>query len=308
MSQAERVGNTQKELPECLKANTLTANRIERAIWRPANRENQHFIGAIVGGEGSGKSGTALAMCEAVDPTFTIDRVVFEAEQLIRLINKDLAPGTAIIIDEAGVVLGNRTWHDAAQITLNQTLQTLRDDNLVVFMTVPVLGELDSQARNRLTNYLEMQHLKEGDYAAFTFQDYHPKRDDGSTVYKPHPRMRVNGVTRKVRRFKMKPPSQELWEAYTEKKAEFKDEQYGKTLDKFTDDDEGETTPADLSDADLAEYIKQERGIEPFIGEDGRNGEPVLSWRLIKGKLDIGRPKAKTVKELLSSDPEVTIQ
>jgi len=94
-------------------------------------------MAGVVGAEGSGKSGTALSLCETVDPGFSADRVFFDPADFMEWCNQDArTAGDAAIIDEAGVGLGNRTWHDEDQILLNKALQTARDDNLAIFFTL----------------------------------------------------------------------------------------------------------------------------------------------------------------------------
>ena len=161
--------------PDRLRQPTPTADIARTEIWRRANVENEHFVCAVVGREGSGKSGTALSLASAVDPEFSVDRVCFEPADMLRLIDSDgTGSGSALILDEAGVGLGSRSWYDQDQIQLNKTLQTIRDDNQILFLTLPALSELDSQTVNRLHAYIEMTTLEEGQQANFKFKFLHP--------------------------------------------------------------------------------------------------------------------------------------
>jgi len=63
----------------------------EEAYWvsyikrRIALQNN--FLAATIGPTGSGKSSATLAICEALDPDFTVDNVVFDIEGLLQLVH-----------------------------------------------------------------------------------------------------------------------------------------------------------------------------------------------------------------------------
>jgi len=98
-------------------------------------------MGAIVGREGKAKSHTALKIASGVDPTFTADRVFFNVAHALSALNGDkYGKGQMVVIDEAGVSMGNRTWYDRDQIEINQALQTVRSKNMGVLWTLPRLS------------------------------------------------------------------------------------------------------------------------------------------------------------------------
>src|SRR6056297_3945581 len=139
---------------------------VKQKMWRRMNVENQHFMAAIVGREGTGKSHSALTLSRLVDPSFTAEDVYFDPQDLLRAFDSDAyGRGDMIVLDEAGVGLGNRSWYDKEQILLNQTLQTVRDDNMGVIFTLPRLEELDSQTIGRLHAMIQMEGVVDGNYA-----------------------------------------------------------------------------------------------------------------------------------------------
>jgi len=130
----------------------ISARIVRQKVWKRMNVDNQHFMGAVVGREGTGKSHSALAIASAVDPEFTAEDVFFQPERLLEALNSDdYGRGNVVVLDEAGVGLGNRSWYDKEQILLNQALQTARDDNMGVLYTLPRLEELDSQTTTTKT-------------------------------------------------------------------------------------------------------------------------------------------------------------
>ena len=73
---------------------------ILRRVWDRCNRRNEHFVAAIVGREGVGKSHTALKIARLVDPSFDADRVLHEGTELVkRLRDGEHEPGNAYVLD-----------------------------------------------------------------------------------------------------------------------------------------------------------------------------------------------------------------
>jgi len=71
-----------------------------------ATKDKDCFI-AVDGNEGSGKSTLALQIAKYVDPTFNLNRVVFDAETFKEAIFK-AKKGEAIVFDEAFTGLSSR--------------------------------------------------------------------------------------------------------------------------------------------------------------------------------------------------------
>lgn len=277
--------------PLPLRQQNLTARILYREVWRAANVEDDWFCFAVVGREGSGKSETCASILSACDPTFSTKNAHFKPHDFIDdLENKAGEAGHAVMGDEVGVWLGNRTWHDFGQIKLNKALQTARDDNCIVGLTLPRLEELDVQTEGRLHALLEMQKLKKGQYSTFKFKHFNPTRDGRNEMYKHFPREQVGGRTRRVTELKIGPPPEWFVETYKEKKDAFKQEFYDETREELTDDD-GEVTPQDAAEeilnSDLDEYIKN------------NNGQRYLDKDLIGLDYGFGDPKAKKAKKAI---------
>jgi hypothetical protein len=272
---------------------------LRRYVWRRMNVENEHFMGVIVGREGSGKSHTALSIARKVDPSFTADRVFFDPSELVEAFRSDdLGEGSMVMLDEAGVGLGNRSWYEKEQVLLNQTLQTVRDENMGVLYTLPRLSELDSQTVGRLHSLLAMQakHVEEG-WAEVSWKNIDVTREnvDGK-VYKKYPRMRVDGQKHRITSIGVRKPPAELADAYEERKAAFKDDLYEEVLEAHRGDDgDGPADPEEI-----AQEIAEE-GVEAVTSADGRSGEPYLNKDLIRVKYDISHSDARAVKSLLEA-------
>lgn len=275
----------------------FTKRIVRQKVWKRCNIENQHWMAAIVGREGSGKSHTALKIANAVDPTFTAERVFFDPKRLLETLQDDsLGAGTAVVIDEAGVGLGNRTWYEKDQILLNQALQTARDDNYAVAFTLPRLSELDSQTVGRLHTFIEMMDLdKVAGHADARWMNIDPARDESGEVYKKYPRLRIRGRTDPVKRVRFTPPDPDLVEAYEERKAAFKDELYTEAIEAVeeADSDDDSADPEQIA-TDIAET-----GIEPYVAQNGSTKEAYINKDLIRTKHDLSHADASAVKTLL---------
>ena len=123
-------------------------------------RNNKNFLATITGPTGSGKSWSALSMAELIDKDFTIDRVIFRAKDLMKLIsNGNLKPGSVIVWDEAGIDLSNRNWQSVTNKMLNALLQTFRHKNFILFFTVPFHDFIDSSSRKLFHADFETQKI-----------------------------------------------------------------------------------------------------------------------------------------------------
>jgi len=273
-----------------------------RRIWNRLNRQNEHFMGVIVGQEGSGKSYSALKMASAIDPTFDPQqRVIFEVDQLLEVLRDgDHEAGQFWVLDEAGVQFGIRTWQDRGQILANQALQLIRNENLGLIFTLPRLGELDSQAQGRLQAFVEMQDKEDGEYVTAKWKWMEPDRaDDTGTIYKKYPRRRINGELRRVTRVAFAPPADSVAEPYEERKAEFQQEFYEKTIQELRGED------PDADDADES-MTPKELATEIADGElhrvadtNNRSGEGYINDDLVRAEYGTTISDARAVKSIL---------
>jgi len=285
------------QVPEPLQSGTIEARFIKREIWKRLWRDNEHFMGVVVGREGSGKSGAGVKLGETVDPTFNAERVVFDPASYIKKLQKwkenDETQGKMIVIDEAGVGMGVRTWYDKDQIMLNQVLQIVRDENMGVIFTLPRLEELDSQTRGRLHAFIETMEKQDGDWLKLKWLDFDPTRDGRNKIYREYLEMEVGGAPQKIKRLNVSPPSQELWENYQQRKAEFQNEQYDAALEEMEDDVEDERTVKEIA-MDIAN-----ESLKPYISKHGQTGEPYINKQLIRAEHETSHADAEAVKQLL---------
>ena len=110
--------------------------------------KNQNFLGFISGQTGSGKSWASLSLAEQLDNDFNEKNVVFNAEELMDLINAGtLKRGSVIVFEESGVEFNNKSWASITNKTINYLLQTFRHKGFILIMNSPYMDFLDSGMR-----------------------------------------------------------------------------------------------------------------------------------------------------------------
>lgn len=277
-----------RQIPE--KAYT---RRLIKRVWLRLNRENDWWAATIVGREKSGKSHTALKIANVLDPKFDHTSVFYEAEDLLRALKSNAyGSGRVIVIDEAGVGMGNRSWYEEDQIKVNKALQTARDDNMGIIFTLPRLTELDSQTRGRLHTLIEMTELHEEDgYAVAKWKNIDPTRDEKDKIYKKYPILDVNGRKTKVTRVRFTPPADRLVKGYEQRKSAFKEGYYDEAIEAQQNDDE-ERTPEDVA-MDAAERVAY------FVDTNPVTGAVYINKDLLKAEYDISNSQANAAKTLL---------
>lgn len=292
--------------PEVLRTDSPEARLIRQKVWKACNVDNEHFMGAIVGREGSGKSLTAAKICEVADPSFNADRVMFEPKAFLERLQKWKAAGETtgkmVLADEAGVGLGVRTWYQKDQILFNQVLQVIRDENMGIIFTLPRLTELDSQARGRLHAFLEMTDKDPGEWAEFKWLNWDPTRDERDKIYRHYPELNIGGYKRKLKRLRIGPPSDEFIRNYEARKADFQDGLYQDAIDEMEDDELDEMDPQDVVDD-----LKDSNSIADVLSWHGAHKKWYIDKDLIRNSYDLSHSEAATAKKLLANDDSVDV-
>jgi hypothetical protein len=229
-----------------------------------------------------------------LDEGFTASDVYFDPQELLEAFeSEDYGTGDMVVLDEAGVGMGNRSWYEKSQILMNQTLQTVRDDNMGVIFTLPRLSELDSQTRGRFHAFLEMKKLhKRQGYATAKWKKVEPRRDERNDIYYPFPRLRINGAKREIKRVGIGKPPEGLVEGYEERKEAFKQALYEEAIEAY-DDDDGDD---EMSPKEVAEEIIDD-GVSEFVSEHARNGTEYVDKEMIRVEYDLSHRDASAAKK-----------
>lgn len=285
------------QVPKPLQRDTVEAEFVKEEIWDRMWRDNEHFMGVIVGREGSGKSYTGIKLAEVCDPTFDAWRVMFDPVNFLKQLKEwkknNETKGKMVVIDEAGVGVGVRTWYDKDQVRLNQVLQIIRDENMGVIFTLPRLEELDSQTEGRLHAYLEMTSKRTDEWVKVKWLEWDPTRDGRNKIYREYPKREVNGYEQEIKRLCLSPPSADVVEAYEERKSEFQEREYQRAIEQMEDDVDDEQ-----SVQDIAMEIADGR-MDDYVSRHNQNHTPYINATLIRADYDLSQNDAQAVKDLL---------
>jgi hypothetical protein len=252
----------------------------------------------MVGREGSGKSMTTASVLEAVDPSFDESRVFFDPADLMGFITElssSEREGKAVMLDEAGVGMGVRSWYDKDQIKINKAAQTMRDDNMILATTLPSFSLMDSQLRTRHHGFCEMRDVQHGDYAVFSWKDIIVNREEnGNTIKrKQFPRYESGGRRQRISRLKISPPSDSFIDAYEDKKQEFKQALYEEVVDDATEDD-------DRGPKDVADEVIDNEKFEAFVSVNSATGNEYIDKdKLYMEYPDLTHRGARAAKKLV---------
>lgn len=109
---------------------------------REVNRKDWDAINLIDGTEGAGKSVLAQQFAYYLDPTFNIDRIVFNADEFKNAVLK-ADKYQAIVYDEAYSGLSSRGTMSEVNKILVGMLAEIRQKNLFIFVVMPTFFDLD---------------------------------------------------------------------------------------------------------------------------------------------------------------------
>jgi len=185
-------------------------------------QKNKNFLCFIGGQTGSGKSWSALSICEMLDSDFSIERCVFSGKGLMQLVNSgSLKKGSCVLFDESGIELSNRNWQSTLNKMLNYLMQTFRHKCIILFFTSPYMDFLDSATRKLMHAQFEMvsidQKEKKGILKPKLIQY---NGDMGKYYYKYLRVVTLDGVI-PVQTWAIPKPSDNIIEQYEAKKTEF---------------------------------------------------------------------------------------
>lgn len=115
-------------------------------------KKNQNNLISVVGKTGSGKTLSAISICEIMSRMdgvpFTIEHIVFSLTELMDLINSGkLKRGSKIVCDEFQCSISAREFQSKANKVFNYLLTTFRHLNLTLFFCTPFETLLDKNTR-----------------------------------------------------------------------------------------------------------------------------------------------------------------
>lgn len=210
-------------------------------LLRMRLRDNRNAIVFMTGEPGSGKSYSAISLARAVDPTFTIDRVVFDPKKYMNFldISRNALPKySAIIFDDAGVNENARDWQKEQVKILGYLSQTMRILNYLVIFTTPLATFIEKQTRSLITyelvasksyfNPITMDiNDARGEFKLYEFVGGLKLGSTEFVAYRKFVQVPLMGQWVNLKYVHIAKPSREIAEEYEKRKMEFLKEKYG---------------------------------------------------------------------------------
>lgn len=140
-------------LPRVVYSTKYKPNSWARWMVGRTMRKNQNNLISVVGKTGSGKTLSAISICEIMSkmdkvPFNVNEHVVFSLKELMDLINSGkLKRGSKIVCDEFQCSISARDFQSKANKVFNYLLTTFRHLNLTLFFCTPFETLLDKNTR-----------------------------------------------------------------------------------------------------------------------------------------------------------------
>lgn len=184
-----------------------------RMFRRRVFKKNKNLNILVVGESGDAKSYISMKLAEALDPSFTMERVIFDNVKFVQIIDT-LNKGNVIVLEELGVNAYNRNWYSYINKALDHVFQTFRHKNLITICNVPDRNMVDSHLREQF-NVIIWATGVDGDRQLATSRIYLCKRNPllGKTYYHKLPIV-IDGICYKICRVNWSKPSKKLIDAY----------------------------------------------------------------------------------------------
>lgn len=206
------------------------------ARWLVARtfRKNQNNLVAVVGPTGSGKTWSAISICEIMEKMdgvpFTIDHIVFSLTELMELINSGtLKKGSKIVFDEPQVSISAKEFLSEANKIFNYLLSTFRHRNFSLFFCTPFETLLDKSSRKLFHMRIQVVGVNSNKNTCRVLPYFleHSEHKDRTyrkslSVIQKNPIKKGYKVSR-VGYWDIPKPSNDIIELYEKKKREFTD-------------------------------------------------------------------------------------
>lgn len=144
MAQAQ-INDSRYEEPITYYIEDWLKEEIDTNVKPALAKKDKDFLICIDGNEGAGKSIFGFQVGKYIDPTLTLKRVVFNAEDFRQAIFK-AKKGEVVIYDEAFTGLSSRASLSGVNRALVSLMMQMRQKNLCVILVLPTFFLLDKYA------------------------------------------------------------------------------------------------------------------------------------------------------------------
>lgn len=247
---------------------------------------------AVCGEAGIGKSYAAFTVCQELDPTFSVDQIVFTYKDFLRQVQK-LPMGKPIMFDEPSYAMGKREWYKQLNQALVRTIESFRFKVHPLFIPIINMTLLDKTVRDHLIQYVLLV-LKRGH--GFVYR-LHPSQWE-EKVFHPYlcsMKWPILGKCQRAsclgcRQVKKCP---EFRAKYERKKATIQEARYEQA-----EMDARHIETRNMTDEQLAKIIWPYK--DRILTDQGKiNAKAIRIIFLTELKMKVGHNRSYTIKELL---------
>lgn len=277
--------------------NLMTTNLIRLLKYR-AEQQRQSSCVIVTGKKGSGKSLLSLRLSECADKNFTLEHTVFSSEDLFALLDKGVPVGTCIVYDDAGIGSGAKDAMTRLNKKLGHIMQSIRTHRIILFITVPSWGLLDSQTRNLADFKINvLGHDIVTRITKFKFFTITPSDYQSNPITK-HLQFTENGAKIKYIIWIASAPSEQLAEEYKKRRDAF-----GKLI--VSDANQTAITGENIRFG-KGKPRKEKKDIYALVDEVVANPQKYkagdyFNSTLIREKFEVGEAKAKSIIQLVKA-------
>jgi hypothetical protein len=188
-------------------------------------KRNKNILVVITGSTGSGKTYSALKICEdwykfRFNKDFPIENICFSVEEVVkRLKDRALQKSELLLLEEAGANLGASDFQQKLSKIFTYILQSFRSMNIGLIMTLPVLSMLNKQARQLLHIHMITEGIV-GDKCKLKIKMHQLNQHTGKSYWKA-PHIAYNNMYEKMPFINCSLATQELRNNYEKKKESF---------------------------------------------------------------------------------------
>lgn len=186
--------------------------------------QNRSILALFVGPTGSGKSYAAIATALHFSDRFTVDNVVFDVQDFVKLIRHgNLQHGDVVIFDDAGLNINSRTWQSLQNNIFSMVTQSFRYQQIITLITTPDWSYIDWQVRNLFDIFFEATDVQ-GLMKPFLHIPS-PMMGD-RRPWRKYPEVQVDGKTAKLGVIEFQLAPQSFLDQYEAKKKKHLEEYY----------------------------------------------------------------------------------
>ena len=264
--------------------------------------QGRNFIIVVVGRVRVGKSWSALRIAENIDENFTVDNIIFSAQEFLALVNQKeevIKEGSVILWEEGGVGLNSKNWFSMLNKFTNLILETWGYKHLCLIITVPNFSFIDNSTRKMVNLRINCTERVK------TRGIVKAKVEELSIMYKPHgeelkrtnPRLQIRGWTYKFHRFEIRKPSIKLRHAYEIKQLEFKKKlsiELEAQMKQMSNDSQANIMESKTDEELFNEFYATLRDFCAWKGEN-----PTIPTYVVQTKMKVNKDRAMYLKKMV---------